>query len=273
MNVIKEIGKMMVTLSIIATAIYILVEHTKEWPSTIVLAVFLVIWVQLVYHLFKIVRLNNKGIAFGSSFTENDSNDLVKRLNKKVEELSNYDKELQNRIEKAHRQLVELKKNEAGLQEQIKTINESVDTINKEISEVPKLTIQRVPTAELLETFYFTNGLEKFDRTTEPIDVESFHNTIEEAKKSNESFKENYYYKSIVDKYSEAFAYALIQKISSICETDELHKIEPTLYKAVKRPYSKATILAIKDELERNDNKAELTLEFEQFIKELDMLY
>lgn len=143
MNVIKEIGKMMVTLSIIATAIYILVEHTKEWPSIIVLAVFLVIWVQLVYHLFKIVRLNNKGIAFGSSFTENDSNDLVKRLNKKVEELSNYDKELQNRIEKTHRQLVELKKNEAGLQEQIKTINESVDTINKEISEVPKLTIQR----------------------------------------------------------------------------------------------------------------------------------
>ncbi|WP_283620623.1 hypothetical protein [Limosilactobacillus avium] len=65
---------------------------------------------------------------------------------------------MQNRIEKTHRQLVELKKNEAGLQEQIKTINESVDTINKEISEVPKLTIQRVPTAELLETFYFTNG-------------------------------------------------------------------------------------------------------------------
>lgn len=245
-------------------------EETKklDWKSLAGLVILFLIWGLMIFANLA-AFFDNKEISF-LGFKISSKQDNATNEKQAIEKTS---KETKSKIEKINRQLAELKKNEVSLQEQIKTINKNIGTLNKEMSKRPKLTIQTVPTVELLKSFYFTNGLEKFDKTRRPINVEDFHNTIEEAKKNNEPFKENHFYKSIVDKYSEAFAYALIQKVSPICDAETLQKIEPTLYGAVKRPYSKATILAIRDELIKDGNKAELTLAFEQFIKELDMLY
>lgn len=259
MNSFKEAGKMVVTLSIIATAIYILVEHPKYWAAVIVLACILAMWLQLVYHLFKRVNVSNKGLTFDGN-TE------------RTEEEANPE-ELKNKVDKLNRRLSKTEAKNRNLQDQINSLNKRVIDISKSTAEGPELTVHEFTAAELFRIFYFTNGLEEFDKTQTPIDVDSFHNTVEEAKKSDKPFDENHYYKLIVDKYSEAFTYALIKKITFMCDMSLLAKEEQTLYKAVKRPYSKATILAVRDELTKDDNKAKLTLEFERFIKELDMLY
>lgn len=258
-----------ITATIFLAAI-VAIEVVKQlnYKVLLILFGFFVVWCIIVFTQLA-AFFDNREISF-LGFKISSKQDNATNEKQAIEKTS---KETKGKIEKINRQLAELKKNEVSLQEQIKTINKNIGTLNKEMSKRPKLTIQTVPTVELLKSFYFTNGLEKFDKTRRPINVEDFHNTIEEAKKNNEPFKENHFYKSIVDKYSEAFAYALIQRVSPICDAETLQKIEPTLYGAVKRPYSKATILAIRDELIKDGNKAELTLAFEQFIKELDMLY
>lgn len=257
MKIIKEISKAMVIAFLTVFTIHLAFAHPDDWQTTGIVALILIIAVQLFYRILHVVKLG-KGYAieFGNDYNSKSTN-----------------QELQNKVDILNQRLTKTEAKNRHLQGQINSINKKITTLNEKTPEKPNLTYQTISTAELLETFYFTNDLDKFDKTRKPIDVESFHNAIEEAKKNNEQFKENHFYKSIVDKYSEAFAYALIQKISPMCNADTLQKIEPTLYRAVERPYSKATILAVRDELTKDDNKAKLTLEFERFIKELDMLY
>lgn len=268
MKGLKKNGWTITATIFLAAIVAIEVVKQLNYKVLLILFGFFVVWCIIVFTQLA-AFFDNREISF-LGFKISSKQDNATNEKQTIEKTS---KEAKDKIEKINRQLAELKKDEVSLQEQIKTINKNISNLNKEMSERPKLTVQRVPTVELLKSFYFTNDLEKFNKIRRPINVEDFHNTIEEGKKNDESFKENYYYQSIVDKYSEAFAYALIQKVSPICDTDTLRKIEPTLYGAVKRPYSKATILAIRDELIKDGNKAELTLAFEQFIKELDMLY
>lgn len=258
-KVLKGITKAMPVIFFAALTAYLAFTHTKNWQTIVTVAIVLFVLIQLFYKPFHVIKI---GDQYSLEFDGSAEKPGVKN-----------DSELQNKVDKLNQRLTKAETKNRYLQDQINGINKKIAVLNEKTPETPNLTYQIISTAESLETFYFTNDLDKFDKTSTPISVEAFHNTIEEAKKNNEPFKENHFYKSIVDKYSEAFAYALIQKVSPICDAETLQKIEPTLYGAVKRPYSKATILAIRDELIKDGNKAELTLAFEQFIKELDMLY
>jgi hypothetical protein len=251
-------GKAMTVSLLMLFIIYLAFTHPSNWQTTAIVALVLAIVVQLFY---KVLHTINFGKGYAIVFGDGSSRSA-----------ENVDLR-QDKVDKLNQRISKTEAKNRHLQDQINGINKQLITINKEVSRKSEITIHKLTISETLQNFYRINDLENFNKTKTPVDVKNFHNTLEEAKRNNESFKHDYYYKRIVDKYSEAFAYSLIKKISSICDTDTLQKVEQTLYKAVKRPYSNAAILAIRDELTKADNKAELTLEFEHFLKELDMLY
>lgn len=106
MNTAKEAGKMMVTLSIIATAIYILVEHPKYWGALIVLAFILAMWLQLVYHLFKRVNVSNNGVTFDGNGDKNETtenaelSDHLDSLSERISKLENQTSSLSEQVAK-----------------------------------------------------------------------------------------------------------------------------------------------------------------------------
>lgn len=108
MNIAKEAGKMMVTLSMIATAIYILVKHPKYWPAVIPLAFIMAIWVQLIYHLFKRVNVSDKGLTFDDNSTKSETAENTE-LSDSLESLDEHISKLENQTSSLSEQVAKLR--------------------------------------------------------------------------------------------------------------------------------------------------------------------
>lgn len=126
MNFLKKAGKMLVTLTIIATAIYILIEHPKYWAAAIVLAFILAMWLQLVYHLFKRVNVSNKGFMFDgdiesskakaetSGINADDFEKLQKRTDKLEQDIRSLKEKLSDR-EDFHKEFKQFRMSKSDL--------------------------------------------------------------------------------------------------------------------------------------------------------------
>lgn len=249
MNAFKEAGKMVVTLSIIATAIYILVEHTKQWPATIVLAVILVVWLQLVYHLFKRVNVSGNGVTLDDGAGSDKPDALIK--------------ELQAEINK-------LKKSDECLEEKIKQTNERITKLHP----APK----KLTFDEMLGTFLIVNRLTI--ENTDYRDVEdgtvfdSFCNQIAFAKEHNINIENSENYKKLLGIFLNAIGNHLIAQLT-LLYNDKADSFKGTIKQALKQyPYSGETLLAVRDELIENYNKkSQCTLLFGEVINKLDKMY
>lgn len=250
MNFLKEAGKMMVTLTIIATAIYILVEHTKDWPSIIVLAIFLAMWLQLVYHLFKRVNVSSKGVTFDGETNDKDgSGDLIRELQDEVSKLKESNKKLSDRIDKTN------------------------DRISK-LHPAPKK-----------ETFDAMLGVQLYvddisvDNTTysgmvkgSPYD--SFCEQVSFAKRSNVNLKDSPNYQKILGVFQSVICNHLTDQLTSLYDNN-VNSFKDTIKQALKQyPYSKKTLLAVRDDLvEDYGKRSQCTLLFDEVTNKLDRMY
>lgn len=265
-KLLLEVGKLLVTLAIIVEAIYLLFTTPKYWPGVTVLAAILYMWLRLVYHLFGKLKWTKDGFEITDDTNAHESSQ-IDEIKEKV------DSRLQDKVDKLVQRMSKVEAKNKHLQGELNSINEKLIKLNKEMSRKTEIGIHKFTISELFQGFYFTNDLENFTKERQPIDLDGFHNAIQMAKKNGEAFKENNYYRLIVKKYSEALAYKTINNIKSVCDGQALKGLEKLLYKAAEYPYSKNTIISIRDDLSNNSNKTKLTYEFELLIRNLDKLY
>lgn len=250
MNFLKEAGKMMVTLTIIATAIYILVKHTKDWPSVIVLAFILAMWLQLVYHLFKRVNVSSKGVTFDGEPNDKDSSDdLIRKLQGEVSKLKESNKQLSNRIDKTN------------------------DRISK-LHPAPK----KETFDEMLGVQLYVDDI-TVDNTTysgmvkgSPYD--SFCGQVAFAKSSNVNLEGSPNYQKILSIFQSVICNHLIGQLTSLYG-DKVNSFEDTVKRALNQyPYSKKTLLAVRDDLvEDYGKRSQCTLLFDEVTNKLDRMH
>ena len=257
------------------TTIFVVVVLTREvvkpldWKSLLILFGFFLVWGIIISASLATFFDDREINFFGFKISEkkNISDETKKEIIQQV------NSELQPIVSRPDRRIAKLETTVKQLKDQINSSNKTLVKLSKEVSSKPDITIKKLTVSELLEGFYFTNNLEDFTKERQPIDLDGFYNTIQTAKKNDEAFKEDNYYRLIVKKYSEALAYKTIANIKAVCDARTLQDLEKLLYKAVEYPYSKDTIISIRDNLSNNSNKAKLTYEFERLIRNLDKLY
>lgn len=247
----KEIGKMLVTLSIIATAIYVLVEHTRQWPSIVVLAIILALWLQLVYHLFHKVKFSNKDVIISSDFDSDDGktnsvdlkNEIIK-LKKDNEKLSSRIEEVNNRITKLHPVPPKM------------TFDDSIRLI-----------------------LYMNRGLNTKNTTYNDVRSDdstfaSFCSQIAYAKQHNIEISSSKNYRKVLNIYLNVISNHLLAQLILMYDNN-VNSFKDTIKKALNQyPYSKETLLAVRDELiGKYGKKSQCTLLFEEIIKKLDKMY
>lgn len=260
---IKETAKLMPIIFLILFIIYLAFSHPAYWQTTAIVAVVLMTLVQLLYKPFSIINVDGKYVfEFGKSNLKKDIYD--------IEKLKKDNKRLSDRISALTKITVERHE----YQKQLDDINSKFDNVEKKLShKQDKVKLPELTFPEMMQNYWFVNNLDDFNKTDEPIGVNSFQQTVDYAKKSNQLNTENYYYSRIVDKYSESYAYHFINKIKGNCDPRALKKVEPYIYKSVKRPYDESALLSAKNDLANDDNKTQLTYEFNKLMKNLNMLY
>ena len=82
-------GKALVTLAIIAEAIYLLFTTPKYWPGVIVLAAILYMWIQVVYHLFGKMKLTKNGFEFENNARCDKSTSVTNSVKKEIDTITN----------------------------------------------------------------------------------------------------------------------------------------------------------------------------------------
>lgn len=257
MKSIKETLKALTVIFMVLFTAYLAFAHINNWQTIAIVALVLLVVIQLFYKPFHIIKLGNKyAVEFDGkshNLSNNRGNDEQYLI--RLERLEQRVNKCQKQIEKFEGQLTSLSK-------QVSTLEDK-----------SQIRIHKLTFSEQMQSYCFTNNLDDFTKEQEPIDIKGLYHTIEYAKKNGQFDRENYYYLRIVDKYSESYMYHLINRIKGNCKLDVLRNVESFMYKAVKYPYSKSTLLSIKDDLTNDTNNTQLSYEFDKLIKDLDMLY
>lgn len=249
MNVFKEAGKMVVTLSIIATAIYILVEHTKQWPATIVLAVILVVWLQLVYHLFKRVNVSGNGVTLDGGAGGDKPDALIK--------------ELQGEINK-------LKKSDESLNERIEQTNERITKLHP----APK----KLTFDEMMGIQIYVDNIDAHHMTYSDMHkdgpYDSFCHQVAFAKENNVELGGSENYRKILSVFQSVICDHLLAQLT-LMYGNEVNSFKDTIKRALKQyPYSRKTLLAVEDDITEDCGKrSQCTLLFDEAINKLDKMY
>ncbi|WP_314737050.1 hypothetical protein [Limosilactobacillus urinaemulieris] len=255
----KETVKGLTVIFLILFTIYLAYSHPSNWQAIAIVAAVLIVVVQLFYKPFHIISIDGKyGIEFDGSSNKADLSKEVKSLQEKLSSLD-------EQISKASSRISNDKLDD--IQKQINSLSEEISKKQDKPKEI------RLTPMQMLNQYYVANNLDLFDpEEDEPIDVDDFHDLVQWAKKGNESYDHNRYYTIIVDKYSKAYTVKMLADVKQDCNEETFEKQKPILLQAIRRPYSKETLLSIRDSLITPANKSKLMLKFDQLMNNLDWI-
>lgn len=239
----KEIGKMLVTLLIIATTIYVLVEQTKYWPSVIVLAVILALWLQLVYHLFHSIKVGNKGVQISSIFDrEEDKSISPDKLQNEIIKLKKDNEKLSSKIEEINKQLKKF-----YIIDYHEEFGKMIRSGNEKINTYP--------------TPYES-----------PVNLEYFLTLVSGANKSGFNYQNDVFYNKAYKQVRGDIILNLTKGIKDVYDTDDssFYNVKALIEWCKVTPVSEKHIMAICRRLSAKKGKRdELTIQFTKAINDL----
>lgn len=239
----KGIGKMLVTLLIIATAIYVLVEQTKYWPSVIVLAVILVLWLQLVYHLFHSIKVGNEEVQISSIFDKEEGKSIS--------------------LDKLQNEIIKIKKDNEKL-------SSKIEEINKRLKEFYII--------DYHEEFgkMIRSGSEKMNTYPAPYEspanLERFLTLVSRANKSGFNYKNDVFYNKAYKQVRGDIILNLTKGIKEVYDVDDssFYNVKALIEWCKVTPVSEKHIMAICRRISAKKGKRdELTIQFTKAINDL----
>ncbi|MBU3828294.1 MAG: hypothetical protein H9806_04010 [Candidatus Lactobacillus pullistercoris] len=130
-KVLLEVGKALVTLAIIAEAIYLLFTTPKYWPGVIVLAAILYMWIQVVYHLFGKMKLTKNGFEFENNARCDKSTSVTNSVKKEIDTITNRLSKLENKFNH-HKEQSDLHFN--NVEKELDKFKQQIASLSKQVA-------------------------------------------------------------------------------------------------------------------------------------------
>lgn len=252
-RIIKAAKAMTITF-LAAFIIYLAYTHPHDWQTTAIVAIVLIIMVQLFYRVIHVVKLGE-----GYSIEFGPENDQKSQDSQDTKEFQNLRKEL-----------VELKKSNKKLSDRIDKIN---DRISKLHPAPNKLTFDEVLRIQMYTDSISTDSV-TYSGMGEGSPYDSFCKQIAFAKENNVQIENSPNYRKMLDAFLNAICKHLANQLTSLYG-DKANSFKDTIKRALKQyPYSKKTLLAVRDELIKACGKrSQCTLLFDEVTNKLDRMY
>lgn len=254
MKRIVKAAKAMTITFLAAFIIYLAYAHPRDWQTTAIVAVVLIIVIQLFYRVIHVVKLGESySIEFGPESVQKPQKDQetkeFQKLQKELAKLKESNKQLSNRIDKTN------------------------GRISKLHPEPEKLTFD-----EALRIQMYTDGISTdnvvYSGMGEGSSYDSFCKQIAFAKENNVQIENSPNYRKMLDIFLNAICNHLIDQLASLYG-DKVNSFKDTIKRAFKQyPYSKKTLLAVRDDLvEDYGKRSQCTLLFDEVTNKLDRMY
>lgn len=254
MKRIVKAAKAMTITFLAAFIIYLAYAHPRDWQTTAIVAIVLIIMVQLFYRVIHVVKLGE-----GYSIEFGPENDRKSQDSQDTKEFQNLRKEL-----------IELKKSNKKLSDRIDKTN---DRISKLHPAPKKLTFD-----EVLRIQRYTEGISADNVTYSSMgdgsSYDSFCKQVAFAKQNGVRIENSPNYRKMLDIFLNAICNHLTDQLASLYG-DKANSFKDTIKQALKQyPYSKKTLLAVRDDLvEDYGKRSQCTLLFDEIINKLDRMY
>lgn len=232
-----------------------------DWQSLLILFAMFLVWALVVFANLATFFENRSFKFLGFEISAKENTVESSNVNDKFDSLSDLKEEINK-----------LKESNNKLKSRIEEVNNRITKLHPT---PPKMTFD-----EMMRLLLYTYGLDKSNTSYRDLSSKdygmyySFCNQIKIAKEHNINIKTSKHYRKILDIYLNVISNHLLAQLVLIYG-DNVNSFKNTIKKALNQyPYSKETLLAVRDELiEKYSKKSQCTLLFEEIIKKLDKMY
>lgn len=232
-----------------------------DWQSLLILFAMFLVWALVVFANLATFFENRSFKFLGFEISAKENTVGTSNVNDKSDSLSDLKEEINK-----------LKESNNKLKSRIEEVNNRITKLHPT---PPKMTFD-----EMMRLLLYTYGLDKSNTSYRDLSSKdygmyySFCNQIKIAKEHNINIKTSKHYRKILDIYLNVISNHLLAQLV-LMYGDNVNSFKNTIKKALNQyPYSKETLLAVRDELiEKYGKKSQCTLLFEEIIKKLDKMY
>lgn len=232
-----------------------------DWQSLLILFAMFLVWALVVFANLATFFENRSFKFLGFEISAKENTVGTSNVNDKSDSLSNLKEEVNN-----------LKESNNKLKSRIEEVNNRITKLHPT---PPKMTFD-----EMMRLLLYTYGLDKSNMSYRDLSSKdygmyySFCSQIKIAKEHNINIKTSEHYRKILDIYLDAINNHLLAQLVLMYDNN-VNSFKNTIKKALNQyPYSKVTLLAVRDELIENyGKKSQCTMLFEEVIKKLDKMY
>lgn len=232
-----------------------------DWQSLLILFAMFLVWALVVFANLATFFENRSFKFLGFEISAKENTVESSNVNDKFDSLSDLKEEINN-----------LKESNNKLSSRIEEVNNRITKLHPV---PPKMTFDD----SIRLILYMDRGLNA--KNTTYNDVRSndstfadFYHQIEYAKQHNIEISSSKNYRKVLNIYLNVISNHLLAQLV-LMYGDNVNSFKDTIKKALNQyPYSKETLLAVRDELiEKYGKKSQCTLLFEEIIKKLDKMY